>query len=251
MTRPRNSLASEASNTTPIGTRLRTCCECEKKEFVRSDNAARRCRLCACRAAGLKGRVSRYANYSPKIRSCVHCGTVFWVGPAEPKRHCSRACYLATRRINRECHQCSKPFVVPISRISGKTNASANFCSRSCYNDFLWSGRGAPNRGRSWYAARAEALRRNPFCAVCGTFKYLHVHHIIPYRVSRDNSQENLIPLCRKHHKQVENIDLRSERIALSIPGALFVRRLGLIELQTVTRMLLRNTIREIYGQAA
>ena len=33
----------------------------------------------------------------------------------------------------------------------------------------------------------------------------LNIHHIIPYRLTQDNSLENLIPLCRKHHKIVES----------------------------------------------
>ncbi|MEG3639297.1 HNH endonuclease signature motif containing protein [Magnetococcus sp. PR-3] len=60
------------------------------------------------------------------------------------------------------------------------------------------------DRGSGWHAARTEALRRAPFCGVCGAQEHLEVHHIVPFRVSQDNSQSNLIPLCRRCHRRVD-----------------------------------------------
>ncbi|MBF0171482.1 MAG: HNH endonuclease [Nitrospinae bacterium] len=34
----------------------------------------------------------------------------------------------------------------------------------------------------------------------------LDVHHIVPFRLTRDNGPSNLIPLCKKCHKRVETI---------------------------------------------
>ena len=53
---------------------------------------------------------------------------------------------------------------------------------------------------------RNIAIKKAPFCAICGTTKNLQVHHIIPFRYTNDNSQSNLIPLCIKHHKKIEII---------------------------------------------
>ena len=33
-------------------------------------------------------------------------------------------------------------------------------------------------------------------------------NRIIPYRLTEDNSVDNLIPLCRKHHKKMESMTL-------------------------------------------
>lgn len=44
-------------------------------------------------------------------------------------------------------------------------------------------------------------------CRKCGKVgkRKLPVHHIIPYKISRDHSMKNLITLCRKHHTKEEN----------------------------------------------
>ena len=56
-------------------------------------------------------------------------------------------------------------------------------------------------RGRSWKEIREEVIRldRNR-CQVCGRTKRLNVHHIIPFRYTKDNSLTNLITLCRSCH---------------------------------------------------
>jgi hypothetical protein len=132
-------------------------------------------------------------------------------------------------------------------------NSSGLFCSRFCYEEFLGAGSKTTSRGRGWALARKEALRENPFCALCGTMEKLHVHHIIPFRISRDNSQKNLIPLCRSHHKRVEMLYLKSDRVLSSIPieERLFYRRLDLIERQTITRFRILKLIGDLNAQAA
>jgi aminoglycoside phosphotransferase len=42
------------------------------------------------------------------------------------------------------------------------------------------------------------------------------VHHIIPYRLTADNGQDNLIPFCLKHHKVAEVAFLEIERAAMA-----------------------------------
>lgn len=53
---------------------------------------------------------------------------------------------------------------------------------------------------------RKIALRRDKnICQLCGAMdKKLQVHHIVPYRVSMDNSLSNLISLCSPCHTKVE-----------------------------------------------
>ena len=57
-----------------------------------------------------------------------------------------------------------------------------------------------------WERIRNVVLERDKkICQLCGNKKKkLDVHHLIPYRVSKDNSIENLISLCSKCHHKVE-----------------------------------------------
>ena len=67
---------------------------------------------------------------------------------------------------------------------------------------------GGAKRSSQWPKVRAEFLKKNPGCAICGLTdkKYIQVHHRLPF--SQDPSlelkEENLIVLCdapgREHH---------------------------------------------------
>jgi 5-methylcytosine-specific restriction protein A len=63
----------------------------------------------------------------------------------------------------------------------------------------------APRSGR-WKTVRAEHLKDNPACAVCGSKKLLNVHHIVPFHIDPDKELDrtNLITLCESpsmnHH---------------------------------------------------
>ena len=158
-----------------------------------------------------------------------------------PPRHCSRACRYDSGRVRRRCKFCGAAFSVLRSAISGRTNASGNFCSRRCYHKHLCRTERVNGRGSRWKAIRDEAIRRAPFCAICGTLRRLDVHHITPYRLSRDNSQANLIPLCKRHHSVVEGIyrDLAAERFDQRTLA--FCLRLSLLERQLAARVRLRR----------
>lgn len=54
-----------------------------------------------------------------------------------------------------------------------------------------------------------------PFCAICGTFKSIQVHHAVPFRLTHDNSQSNLVPLCVKHHRWIETLFVETERVGV------------------------------------
>lgn len=53
-------------------------------------------------------------------------------------------------------------------------------------------------RSSSWRKVRAEHLKKNSICAVCGGNKKLEVHHIIPFHLAPELELEpsNLITLC-------------------------------------------------------
>jgi len=58
----------------------------------------------------------------------------------------------------------------------------------------------------NWKLIRERCLYRDDYrCQICGTFKKkLEIHHIIPWRISRDDSFSNLISVCRQCHLKLE-----------------------------------------------
>ena len=98
-------------------------------------------------------------------------------------------------------------------------------------------------RGSRWKTIRKEALRRTPFCATCGTARNLQVHHIIPYRLTRDNSQSNLIPLCRSCHKVAESIFHDVEAAGGPLDGAKIMLFCGFAEKRMLTGMRIKELV--------
>src|SRR3990167_4003958 len=75
--------------------------------------------------------------------------------------------------------------------------------------------------GSNWGRVRREVIRRDKVCQICFTDKYLDVHHIIPRRVfgkknyEKFNQINNLILLCKKHHRKTELILFEVEKNGL------------------------------------
>lgn len=155
--------------------------------------------------------------------------------------YCSLDCRRSHKRVNRECLACGHQFQVIRSILSGRTNASGNFCSRSCYSSWLCKPDRVSGRGSQWGKIRREILSRQRFCAFCGTFKSLQIHHIVPFRLTQDNSRRNLIPLCVKCHKKVEWITTLVEVADIGVSNmGIFLRR-ALRFRQTLTIIKLRE----------
>lgn len=62
----------------------------------------------------------------------------------------------------------------------------------------LLAGSSAPRRSPQWPKVRAEHLKKEPCCRVCGTTNKLEVHHKTPVHIdpSRELDPMNLITLC-------------------------------------------------------
>lgn len=63
--------------------------------------------------------------------------------------------------------------------------------------------------GFVWRNIRNKIFRRDKYsCQVCGRQGNkdikMHVHHIVPYRITQDNSESNLITLCMSCHAKEE-----------------------------------------------
>lgn len=94
-----------------------------------------------------------------------------------------------------------------------KRKMSFSHPSEKCnfYIDGRSKEKGYANRlyGDDWFKIRELVLYRDNYsCRRCGKKqKLLHIHHIIPYLKSFDNSLNNLITLCPSCHRRVENGD--------------------------------------------
>ena len=67
----------------------------------------------------------------------------------------------------------------------------------------------------------AFRARNGNFCAVCGCTENATVHHIIPQRQGGTNEDNNLICLCRAHHKLADRIALNEFQkfVVLRVPN--------------------------------
>jgi len=78
-----------------------------------------------------------------------------------------------------------------------------------------------PNwRGPDWPVVRKEILKRDNYtCQTCGSEERLQVHHKVNWRLTQDNSPENLITLCIFCHQSLKGsriIMLKSKSKACS-----------------------------------
>jgi len=215
-------------------TKIRVCVDCGDEKEIRNDSQAVRCITCTARIGGFAA-AAKPRSPSLKI-ACENCGKTVSTIMSAPRKFCSMECRRIAQSVERKCKMCGVVFRRARNVISGKSNSSGNFCNRSCYERFLCRTDRVSGRGSQWKKSRDEALRRHPYCALCGTMKNLEVHHAIPFRLTRDNSQENLFPLCKKHHKHVETIFLEVEEVQPDMEQALLAWRVMLGEWQWATR---------------
>lgn len=113
------------------------------------------------------------------------------------------------------CSYCGKKYQLVKNRVEKHKN---HFCSSSCLASWItenWRGEGHPRwiegyvpfYGYGWGKLTKEVRNRDKGCMSCGELDgRLDVHHIVPYRISKDNSLDNLILLCDKCHVNLENL---------------------------------------------
>lgn len=218
-----------------VGAKDATCQDCGAEHTVRKDTHPITCKRCAS-ARGGKGNIGVIKR--SRI-PCKGCGAP--TRASNNKKYCSVACRRSHKYTNRECKKCGKSFDILRSSIGKTTNASGNFCSRPCYDKWLCNTERTTRRGSRWNAIRREALRLMPYCGVCGTRKGLEVHHIVPYRLTRDNDITNLIPLCHRDHKKIECVTVEIENCGVDIDFMGHVLRQNLRLRQVATAGVLRR----------
>ena len=85
--------------------------------------------------------------------------------------------------------------------------------SRKGNKHYNWKGGISHFRGESWNEIRKKIYKRDNWtCQICGKNNIkIFVHHIVPYRITQDNSEGNLITLClschvKEEHKYYKNL---------------------------------------------
>lgn len=168
-------------------------------------------------------------NQSSNV-TCVECGKTFNLPKSfiasnlgNKNNYCSRKCYDAHRikNVNVICNVCGKTFSVWVSRYN---KGEVKYCSRECKGKYMSSNvrgennpsyrDGSTDRTRKRTSLKewkdiAQSIRdeRGNICEICGAQggKYkLPVHHKIPWEISHDNSRNNLIVVCKKHHCELD-----------------------------------------------
>lgn len=167
-------------------------------------------------------------------RNCLRCGNEFYILQCQldksntSGKFCCRKCYNEYQktltgdknnhftRVKVNCPTCGKEFLALPSKIKMYKNT---FCSVKCRSEYHvnyiggdkncnWKGGTSRLRG-NFDEVKRKHFEGVQFCAICGTTKNIHIHHIIPFRLTQDNSLDNLIPLCNSHHKSVESVTLK------------------------------------------
>lgn len=145
---------------------------------------------------------------------CARCGKEFERRYSDEKdcknSYCSKKCmkeHLAGDKVERVCRQCGKKFTVNKSTLKSYTNASGHYCSRECYWKSMTIESDKCYKG--FRTSKRKYFGGDKFCAMCGATKEIHIHHIVPNRLTHDQSKENLIPICTHCHPKVERITRR------------------------------------------
>lgn len=154
---------------------------------------------------------------------CTNCGEKFikWKSQLKWKKtFCSRICQIKYSiqegNITKKCEECKKEYTI------NKKFYKQRFCSNPCLNKWkrksgMYKGKNNPRyedgssitkgyRGEDWSIQRKKAYERdNGMCQKCGEQIRVAIHHILPWKYSKDNSLTNLICLCPSCHMTEEN----------------------------------------------
>ena len=184
-----------------------TCPDCGDQRYARKDYVRSKIGLCRS-CASMRG------SKAPKPKrgfdkSCKYCSQSFYVCPCESdSKFCSRDCANSSKRIYKKekkiCKECANTFEFSLKPFS---NSNGNYCSLKCRNNSYAriNGYGYKGHRPRWTSVRKTFLKKNQFCFSCGVSKVkLHIHHIIPYRICKNNEIENLVTLCPSCHSKEE-----------------------------------------------
>lgn len=204
----------------------------------------RKCQECGIDFSFLKSRAGRgrgnRGKYCSKdcfhkginkriTKSCEKCGILFEAHASKlDRKYCSKDCAgVARNRVKKICVECQTEYEVEQRRAK-----ISKCCSFNCLIKYTaklntrYALDAKTRCGRkAWRKVRLQAIARDGGkCALCDTDQDLTVHHIVPWRKTKDDSLSNLITLCRSCHYKVEHLDpnLIDRIVSTPVPNEAF-----------------------------
>lgn len=159
-------------------------------------------KYCSTECSGRKETGARIGKIEVICDSCGQPILRYAANVRNGLHFCNQKCkheYFKGQKEKLTCEYCGKSFEIYASTL--KSNASGKYCSRECYWKSMEK-EGRPYKG--FNQAKKLYFAKPQVCAVCGTTKKIEIHHIIPNRINQNQTKENLIPLCSRHHHMVE-----------------------------------------------
>lgn len=183
------------------------------------------CVICGAEFAVIKCNVEKTRTCgTAECRKAIKCppyGSFYGKRHTEETKALDRAAHLGPQhKVVCGCG-CGTEFELPDFRVR-MTKRGVNFLNMEHRKLFLriqseanWRRNMADGYGPQWPAISKAIRDRDKVCQHCGktpeqNSASLDVHHIVPVRVRRDHSPENLIALCRSCHLTIT----RTEEIA-------------------------------------
>lgn len=165
----------------------------------------------------------KYCSAACRTRTCPTCSTTFVLAGQE-RKYCSQKC-LPRQGSSNPNYGNRKPGMFQHTpefrlRLSEERKREGNP---------NWQGGhdGAGKYGLQTYARRWALQHRGRHCEQCGSAEALEVHHIVARRYFADprlaNFDQNLMVLCRPHHRQADGNGRATPPAPRAIP---FVDRL-------------------------
>ena len=151
---------------------------------------------------------------------CLVCGQKMLTRPSIIEKgwgkYCSHKCRDIARDVKRvvNCLICGKEKIVNQGMV---TKGWGKYCGSVCQskgmigeNNPSWKGglHRCDLKKRDWKEIRVRVYERDQYlCQSCGTGNVtLSAHHKIPWRISKDNSMDNLVSLCKPCHGSIESL---------------------------------------------
>lgn len=137
---------------------------------------------------------TKNGKYIKIKKVCLFCNKEF-IG-ANKNRFCSKKCGYLNRR--GKDFRTNNGKLLSAKSMTGQNNPNWKGGTSRYYKLYLLE--------RKWDKIRHKIYKRDNWtCQICGRSNIkIHAHHIVPYRISQDDSLENLITLCASCHIKEE-----------------------------------------------
>lgn len=209
----------------------KNCNICGKdfKIYPYEKNTAKYCSLeCEYKARKNPDRYKHIVNYAKtnktriitklKEKQCLECGKLFnvWNYEYTKRKYCSSQCALEYAYKNRHNYKKKNIDNEIIKCKCGCGKELSLYSKKGRKRQFIFGHNGKKEGKRPphhdiqnksiWETIRKQIYQRDNWtCQICNKHGgILHAHHKIPYRISKDNSLNNLITLCPSCHSKEE-----------------------------------------------